>query len=151
MRTLKKIAAIVLAGAMVFSIAGCKKGSKKVSADDFKKVCEEASLKVVDEAADEGVTKSLSAKNDDESIEVNFMVAKDEDEAKKGFEYFTNNTDSMKEMGADVKSSSDKIEVTMNSLLYMYAVRNGDTIVTVSAAGEEQIKTGKDIVKKLGI
>ena len=150
MRTLKKFAAIVLAGAMLVSIAGCKKGSK-VSADDFKKACEEVSLTVADGGAEDGLKSSISAKNDDDSIDASYMVATSEDEAKDGFKYFTENTDSMKDMGAEVKTSSDKIEVTMNNLMYMYIVRNGDTIISVSAAGEDQIKTAKDLIKKLGI
>ena len=151
MKTVKKMAAIVLVGAMVFSIAACKKGSKGVSADDFKKACEEVSLTVTEGEAEDGLKKSLNAKNDDDSIDVSYMVATSEDEAKDGFKYFTESTDTMKEMGADVKTSDNKIEVTMSSLMYMYAVRNGDTIITVSAAGEDQISTAKDLIKKLGI
>ena len=45
MKTVRKLAAIVLVGAMALSIAACKKGAKKVSADDFKKACEEVALK----------------------------------------------------------------------------------------------------------
>ena len=33
----------------------------------------------------------------------------------------------------------------------MYAVRADDTIITISASGEEQVNTAKDLVKKLGI
>ena len=151
MRTVKKIAAIILTGAMVFSIAGCKSGSKKVSADDFKKACKEVSLTVTDGEAEDGVKQSVSAKNDDDSIDASFILASSEDEAKKGFEYFTENTDSLKAMGADVKTSDNKIEVTMTDLMYMYVVRSGDTIITVSGAGEEQIKTAKELIKKLGV
>ena len=151
MKTVKKMAAIVLVGAMVFSIAACKKGSKKVSADDFKKACEEISLTVSDEGAADGLKQSINAKNDDDSLDVAYMVAESEDDAKEGFKYFTDNTDSMKEMGADVKSEDNKLEVTMSNLMYIYAVRSGDTIITVSAAGEDQISKAKDLIKKLGI
>lgn len=151
MKTIKKMAAIVMVSAMVFSIAACKKGSKAVSADDFKKACEEVSLTVSDEGAVDGLKKSLNAKNDDDSIDVAYMVADSEDDAKEGFKYFTDNTDSMKEMGADIKSSDNKLEVSMSNLMYIYAVRSGDTIITISAAGEDQISTAKDLIKKLGI
>lgn len=151
MKTVKKMAAIVLVGAMVFSIAACKKGSKSVSADDFKKACEEVSLTVADGGAEDGLKKSVKAKNDDDSLDVAYMVAESEDDAKEGFKYFTDNTDSLKEMGADIKSSDNKLEVSMSNLMYIYAVRSGDTIITISAAGEDQIKTAKDLIKKLGI
>ena len=149
MKTVKKMAAIVLVGAMALSIAACKK-SAKVSADDFKKTCEEAGL-TVEEGEEDGLKASISAKNEDASLEINFMQAESTDDAKDGFEYFTSSVDTLEAMGAEVDKSSTKIEASVGDQMYMYAVRSGDTIITVSAAGADQISTAKDVVKKLGI
>lgn len=149
MKTVKKMAAIVLVGAMALSIAACKK-SAKVSADDFKKACEEAGLTVT-EGEEEGLKASISAKNEDDTVEINFMQAESTDDAKEGFEYFTTNVDTLEAMGATVDKSSTKIEASMEDAMYMYAVRSGDTIITVSASGADQISTAKDVIKKLGI
>ena len=150
MKTVKKMAAIVLVGAMALSIAACKKGAKKVSADDFKKACEEVGLTVT-EGSEEGLKPSIGAKNEDDSLDVSYMQAESTDDAKKGFEYFTSSVDSLEAMGATVDKSSTKIEAEVEGTMFMYAVRADDTIITISAAGEEQINTAKDLVKKLGI
>ena len=44
MKTVRKLAAVVLVGAMALSMAACKKSAKKVSVDEFKKACEEVGL-----------------------------------------------------------------------------------------------------------
>ncbi|MBQ6271594.1 MAG: hypothetical protein IJK65_07795 [Clostridiales bacterium] len=150
MKTVKKMAAIVLVGAMALSIAACKKGAKKVSADDFKKACEEVGLTVT-EGSEEGLKQSIGAKNEDDSLDVAYMQAESTDDAKEGFEYFTSSVDSLEAMGAKVDKSSTKIEAEVEGTMFMYAVRADDTIITISAAGEEQVNTAKDLVKKLGI
>ena len=150
MKTVKKMAAIVLVGAMALSIAACKKGAKKVSADDFKKACEEVGL-TVSEGSEDGLKQSISATNEDNTLEIAYMQAESTDDAKDGFEYFTSSVDTLEAMGAEVDKSSTKIEASVGDQMYMYAVRSGDTIITVSAAGADQISTAKDVVKKLGI
>ena len=150
MKTVRKLAAIVLVGAMALSIAACKKGAKKVSADDFKKACEEVGLTVT-EGSEEGLKQSIGAKNEDDSLDVSYMQAESTDDAKKGFEYFTSSVDSLEAMGATVDKSSTKIEAEVEGTMFMYAVRADDTIITISASGEQQVNTAKDLVKKLGI
>ena len=150
MKTVKKMAAIVLVGAMALSIAACKKGAKKVSADDFKKACEEVGL-TVSEGSEDGLKQSISATNEDNTLEIAYMQAESTDDAKDGFEYFTNSVDSLEAMGAKVDKSSTKIEASVDDLMYMYAVRADDTIITVSASGEDQVSKAKDVIKTLGI
>ncbi|MBO4650870.1 MAG: hypothetical protein IK109_06785 [Clostridiales bacterium] len=151
MKTVKKMAAIVLVGAMALSIAACKKSAKKVSVDDFKKACEEVGLTVEDLGASDGVKEQYEAANSDGTLDVSYIVCENTDDAKKGFDMISSSADSAKDMGADVSTSSNKVEVSLEGLLYMYAVRNGDTVITVSGSGEEQASTAKDLVKKLGI
>ncbi len=151
MKTVKKMAAIILVGAMALSIAACKKSTKKVSADDFKKACENAGLTVEEGEDEEGLKESFKATNEDATIEVDYLVADSTDEAKEGFEYFTSSVESLKALGAEVSTSNTKIEASMEDIMYMYVVRVDDTIITVSGAGEDQVKTVKDIVKDLGI
>ena len=150
MKTVKKMAAIVLVGAMALSIAACKKGAKKVSADDFKKACEEVGLTVTDGAAGEGVKESIDAGNEDGTFEAAYMIAESKDDAKKAFELISSGVDALKDAGADVKTSSSTVEVSMEGLTYMYAVQADDMIITVSGNGDN-IDAAKDLVKKLGI
>ena len=151
MKTVKKMAAIVLVGAMALSIAACKKSAKKVSVDDFKKACEEVGLTVEDLGASDGVKEQYEATNSDATLDVSYIVCESKDDAKKGFDMISSSADSLKDMGADVNTSSDKIEISIEGMMYSYAVRADDTVITVSGSGEEAASTAKDLVKKLGI
>lgn len=152
MKTVKKMAAIVLVGAMALSIAACKKSAKKVSADDFKKACEEVGLTVTDLGASDGAKEQYEAVNADQTIEATYVIAESKDDAKKGFDMIADGTDSLKEMGADVKKSSGKIEVSMGDAMYMVAVQADDMFLSITATGSaDDVNTAKDLVKKLGV
>ncbi len=147
MRIAKRVSAVVLAGVMVFSLAGCKK-SKKISADDFQKAAEKIGL-TCDREGD-----AISASNDDDTITASFTMAESTDDAKEVFDFFKENyvgdEDAIKDEGIDVKSSSNKFEASDDSH-YMLIARNDKALVFVMAEGEDQASQAKDMVKDLGL
>ena len=74
------------------------------------------------------------------------------DDFKKAFELASAGTDSLKELGADVKKSSGKLVVTMEDKMYAAAVHSGDMFLSISASNDaEAVKTAKELASKLGI
>lgn len=150
--TMKKVAAIVMVSAMALAMAACKKSAKKVSVDDFKKACEEVGLTVEDLGGGDGAKEQYEATNSDNSLEVTYVIAEKSDDAKKAFDMATAGTDSLKELGADVKKSSGKLVVTMEDKMYAAAVQSGDMFLSISASNDaEAVKTAKELASKLGI
>lgn len=148
MNMVKRAAAVVVAGIMVFSLAGCKK-SKKITSDDFVKAAEKIGL-TCEEQDD-----SVSATNDDASIEASFAEAKDTDEAKEAFDLIksmsgASDEDKLKDQGIEVKSSSNKFEA-FDDTHYMIIARNDKAIITIMAKGEDQVSKAKDMIKDLGL
>ncbi|MBQ5966898.1 MAG: hypothetical protein IJL60_03875 [Clostridiales bacterium] len=150
MKTVKKMAAIVLVGAMALSMAACKKGGKKVSVDDFKKACEEVGLTVETLGAGGGMKEAYGCQNSDGSLEVNYCIVEDKDSAKKDFKQYTDMEDTFKAMGADVKISGTRMEMSVAEN-YMLAVLVDDMFISISSEGAESTKIAKDLVSKLGV
>lgn len=154
MKLVKRMSAVALAGVMMFSLVACKKSSK-ITADDFKKACDKAGLTYTEAEGDEDTKVSLEACNDDDTISVAFIQMKDTDTAKDGFEMLKAfsgipSEDEAKEVGIEMSVSDNKVEAYDDSN-YMLLQRNGDVIFTLMASGEDQVKTGKDFIKDLGL
>lgn len=150
MKTVRKMAAIVLVGAMALSMAACKKSAKKVSADDFKKACEEVGLTVEDLGGGGGMKEVWGGQNSDGTLEANYCIVEDKDAAKKDFEQYTSMEDTFEAMGADVKVSGTRMEASMDEN-YMLAVLVDDMFISISSEGAENTENAKKIVKNLGI
>lgn len=150
MKTVRKLAAIVLVGAMALSIAACKKSGKKVSADEFKKACEEVGLTIEDLGGGGGMKEAYGGQNSDGSLEANYCIVEDKSAAKEDFKQYTDMEDTFKAMGADVKISGTRMEMSMDEN-YMLAVLVDDMFISISSQGAESTKAAKQIVEKLGI
>lgn len=147
MNMVKRAAAVVVAGIMVFSLAGCKK-SKKITSDDFVKAAEKIGL-TCDKEGD-----AVSATNDDDTIKASFTMAESTDDAKEAFDFLKENyigdEDAIKDEGIDVKSTSNKFEASDDSH-YLIVARNDKALVFVMAEGEDQVSKAKDMIKDLGL
>ncbi|MBR5040681.1 MAG: hypothetical protein IKX68_06160 [Clostridiales bacterium] len=150
MKTVRKLAAVVLVGAMALSMAACKKSAKKVSVDEFKKACEEVGLTVENLGGGGGMKEAWGCENSDGSLEVTYCIVEDKADAKKQFEQYTSMEDQLKEAGADVKVSGTRMEATMDGK-YMFAVLADDMFVNIMASDADSAETAKMIVEKLGI
>ncbi|MBP5417813.1 MAG: hypothetical protein J6Y58_09880 [Clostridiales bacterium] len=149
--TMKKVAAIVMVGAMALAMAACKKSAKKVSVDDFKKACEEVGLTVEDLGGGDGAKEQYEVKNADNTLEVTYVIAEKSDDAKKAYEMATEGIEALEGLGADVKKSSGKLVVSKEDKLYAATVQSGDMFLSISASGADAVKTAKELASKLGI
>ncbi len=150
MKTVRKLAAIVLVGAMALSIAACKKSAKKVSADEFVSACNEAGLIIENLGGGKGIKEAWGGQSSDGSLEANYVIVEDKSAAKEEFKMYTDMEDTFKAMGADVKMSSNRMEMSMNDN-YMLAVLADDMMISISSQGAESTEAAKKIVEKLGI
>lgn len=147
MNMVKRAAAVVVAGIMVFSLAGCKK-NKKITSDDFVKAAEKIGL-VCNKVED-----NVSARSEDDSIAASFTMAEDTDAAKEAFDFFKTqyvpDEEAVKAEGIEVNSNDNKFEA-YDDTNYMIIARNDKALITVLAEGEDQVSKAKDFVKDLGL
>ena len=152
--TMKKIAAIVLVGATVLSLAACSKKAKALTADEFKSKMEAEGYTVTDASTDaESGASIISAGNEDGSVGFALAQFADKDAAKEYFEQVKAFADLAKsfDASADVSTSSSKVTVK-SSDSYSVMILAGNTMVTATAepASDENIDAAKKGLKALG-
>ena len=153
MKTVKKLVAVVLVGAMALSLAACGSKAKKISADDFKSKLEKEGFTVMDTgASDEGVKSSMMAYNEDMSVIVNYNIFESKDDAKKYFDDMKSSAEEAKKDGSIEKlsTSSSKITADGGDSGYIVVVYAEDMIIMATSMSGNSDGV-KDCIKTLGV
>lgn len=165
MKTLKKLGAALLVGAMICSLAACTaKSAKKISKDDFKDILEKESYVTMDlgEDTEKKVTDSVLASTEDQKIIVSYYLFDETGSAK---EYMNNSYSEMKELeklngfeGSVSKNGDAKITLKASYAedgetdeVYTVAVRADNMIIAAmtSSIQDSDVKAVDDIINKL--
>ena len=143
MKTMKKVFAVVLVGAMGLSLAACGgKKAKQLTAKEFKKVMKAEDYSV-SEGDDDDYEEYLIAVDEDKEIQVNYYLFEDSGDAK---DYFEEGIDTMEEwkdeydMDGSVKKSGNKFVADLSGEdddgdeggIYLVCVRSGEMVITAT-------------------
>lgn len=152
MKTVKKLASVVLVGAMALSIAACgSKSVKKISAEDFKSKLEAESYTVVaSEEPEEGMKTQISAIG--ENVVISYAEYESKDDAKKAFDEFKESAKAAKDAGEIEKlsTSSSRITATQEGA-YIEIVYAEDMFIMVMGSGDDAKKDATAALKVLGL
>ena len=155
MKTMKKVFAVVLVGAMGLSLAACGgKKAKQITAKEFKKTMKAEDYTVSD-GHDDDYEEYLIAVDEDQEIQVNYYLFEDADDAK---DYFDEGVDTMKEwkdeddLDGSVKKSGNKFVADLSGEdddgdeggIYLVCVRSGEMVITATTY-ETDSKTKKKV------
>ncbi len=159
MKTLKKLTALLLVGAMAISMAACGSSKKKVTAKEFKKSLEKADF-VVEEGEDEDADEKWSAAyhDGDSYVYIDYYVFESKKLAKK---CFNDSYDELKEVDedgdfeGDIEKNSwrftgdgDFSEDTVfgERSMFVAGVLAEETVLICYSSSD---KTGKKVLKKV--
>lgn len=154
MKSMKKVFAVVMIGAMGFSFAACGgKKAKQLTAKEFKKAMK-AEDYTVEDGHDDDFEEYLIAVDEDGEIQVNFYLFEDSDEAKdffdEGFDYMEEMKDD-EDLDGSVKKSGSKFVADLEGEvddedfgIYVVCVRSGEMAITATTY-ETDSKTKKKV------
>ena len=155
MKTMKKVFAVVLVGAMALSLCACGgKKAKQLTAKEFKKTMKAEDYTVTN-GDDDDFEEYLVAVDEDGEIQVNYYLFEDSDDAK---DFFDEGVDSMKELkdeedlDGSVKKSGTKFVADLSGEddegeeygMYLVCVRSGEMVITATT-NETDSKTKKKV------
>lgn len=155
MKSMKKVLAVVLIGAMGLSLAACGgKKAKKLTAKEFKKAMKAEDYSV-EEGDDDDYEEYLIAVDEDKEIQVNYYLFEDSDAAK---DYFDEGIEAMEDwqdeddLDGSVKKSGSKFVADLSGEdddgdeggIYLVCVRSGEMVITATTY-ETDSKTKKKV------
>ena len=152
---MKKIAAIVLVGATVLSLAACsKKSAKKISSADFKSKLEAEGYSIMEneDVADEDIKESVGAYSEDMSVMLTYSLYKEKDTAKKMFDTMKSLAELGKSQeGVKVSTSSSKVSIQEDESYSVFIIAE-DMIITATAqpGSDDKVKEADSALKALG-
>ena len=154
---MKKMAAIVLVGATVLSLAACSKKNKALTAAEFTTKLEAEGFTVEDKGVDAETGATMTEATKD-GVTADLGVFADKDAAKELFNQTKSTMEALaelsKQMGQEMKVSTSSNKITMEGGAdgYSVIILADNTIVTVAAepGTDENISAAKSALKALG-
>lgn len=166
MKNMKKILVVVLALAMVFSLAACNK--KVIDDNDFEDIMEDLDYTVSEGYTDKDIDTSLSATDEDYDYYVTYQEYDKKDDAIDAFDEAVDDIKDVKEdkdfKGSNkvsgsgnfkklvVKGDFDDDSDMFDGDVYMVIVRVDNIIITATTAStdKDDVKEINNVIKKLG-